>query len=91
MLSVFLHEDCGFHPLISRVERLLIEQVEDRIVNLMDLIQPPHRGFPSICEIQIVCRAKAKIRDTIVRTFGEEFIQRILESPRLVFIPIVRN
>ena len=57
----------------------------------MDLNQPPHCGFPSICEIQTVCRAKAEIRDTIVHAFGKEFFQRILETPRPVVIPIVRN
>ena len=57
----------------------------------MDLNQPLHFGFPPICEIQIVCHAKIEIRDTIICIFGEDFFQKILELPRPIVIPIVRN
>jgi hypothetical protein len=59
----------------------------------MDLNRPPSNvsDFPSSLDIRIVTRKKVDCRNVLVRRYGQEGYNAMLNSPEPVILPTVTN
>lgn len=56
-----------------------------------DLNQLPQVNYVSVVDIKILAETKIRARDLLVRRYGEEFYQRILNSPIPFIYPLMNG
>ena len=56
-----------------------------------DLNQLPHVNYVSVVDIKILAETKIRARELLVRRYGEESYQRILNSPIPFIYPLMNG
>lgn len=59
------------------------------VLDVMDLNRPPSEPFNTQVEIRHFCRPKSSCRDFVIRNFGEDYYNRVLESSVPFVVPFI--